>query len=798
MYKLSTYPTFVKAEGNVALTSNGRIVIGYAVKNPEIYTLAEDGYDTIHQVFYNAIKIFPPGTIFHKMDIYVKSAYNASALPDKTYIQQKTKAHFHGQPFLNNTSFIFISSSNQGWLNASMINPLKKFVSPKDFLKALAEDENLIALAEQSADFLNSSKLFSVTPFNEAMFFHVERNYFNGLQMDRLTDVDTKANQIGESSIVIGSISKSEQLGEFSQNSMVNAEKSFGDTRFYMSPTDLLGFPINHNHIVNQIFYLTDHAKEVQQLEKLKTQFHGVRRFASAFDFQAKRIAEVLDNINANERIRLMGFHFNVIAFPEKEKERECTNEIATAFRNMDVAPYFPSGNNKTNIFVNSYPAFTNTLNAGNIVRPIDLQQALCYLQTATNYSCDGQGVLFNDRLYTLPIYRDIWDEEKKRVKARNFFILAPTGEGKSVLANHILRQYYEDDVRVVIIDLGDSYHKLSLLYPEDTAYIKYQEGSSLGINPFFVSDHLKVSATKISELTNFIFILWKREQQPTDQEIVSLNKIIGLYYEQVNEGHSFPQFYSFIQQNKTRLYSALELSSSFFDIDDFLHTCSEFVGEGMYSFLFENTEDSSYQIEGKKFVVFELDEVKDNSLLLTIMLHLISDAIHKVVWKDRSTRGVVFFDEFAKMLKFPNVLSSAEYFFQAARKQGAAIGIVLQSPSQLPENDTANAIIDNTPILFVLNNQNGYREVVKRFNLSVHETALLNSISNNFHGRTKYSEVFMKIGNYSNVVRLSLPEEVLLAYESEGKAYTEMMKLYGKTKDMYKAIELYKTQKNR
>jgi conjugal transfer ATP-binding protein TraC len=96
----------------------------------------------------------------------------------------------------------------------------------------------------------------------------------------------------------------------------------------------------------------------------------------------------------------------------------------------------------------------------------------------------------------------------------------------------------------------------------------------------------------------------------------------------------------------------------------------SIFVKEGLLSFLFKNDADNSYQLEDKSFIVFEMDEIKDNKLLLSIMLHMISEAIQKVVWSDKDTRGVVFFDEFAKMLKFPEVLSSAEYFFQAGRKQ--------------------------------------------------------------------------------------------------------------------------------
>jgi type IV secretory pathway VirB4 component len=272
----------------------------------------------------------------------------------------------------------------------------------------------------------------------------------------------------------------------------------------------------------------------------------------------------------------------------------------------------------------------------------------------------------------------------------------------------------------------------------------------------------------------------------------VSLRKIITLYYSTIESGHSFPQFYQFVSKNKADILKVAEIKKEFFDIEDFLHITSEFVGNGIYSFLFSEDKDNSYRIKDKRFIIFELDQVKDNHVLLTIMLHLIQDAINKVVWKDRSTKGMVFFDEFAKMLKFPSVLTTAEYFYQAARKQEAAIGTVLQSPTQLPENDTSSAIIDNTQIFYILPNEKGYESVVQRFRLSNHDHIQCKSLKNNFSGKIKYSEFLLKIGSESNVMRLELPIEALYTYQSEGREYEAIMGIYEETKDMQKAVDTY------
>ena len=50
-----------------------------------------------------------------------------------------------------------------------------------------------------------------------------------------------------------------------------------------------------------------------------------------------------------------------------------------------------------------------------------------------TASSTDEKGIIFNDRQNNIPVIKDVWDEKKKRIKARNFAIFAPTGEGKSL-----------------------------------------------------------------------------------------------------------------------------------------------------------------------------------------------------------------------------------------------------------------------------------------------------------------------------------------------------------------------------
>lgn len=110
-------------------------------------------------------------------------------------------------------------------------------------------------------------------------------------------------------------------------------------------------------------------------------------------------------------------------------------------------------------------------------------------------------------------------------------------------------------------------------------------------------------------------------------------------------------------------------------------------------------------------------------------MFKLIKSAIQRTIWKNRAQKGIILFDEFAKKLKFDNVLESVEFNYQAIRKQNGAIGIILQSINQLPTNSTSASILENTQVIYSLHSEKGYDDLVKRLNLSSHDLNQIKSI---------------------------------------------------------------------
>ena len=132
------------------------------------------------------------------------------------------------------------------------------------------------------------------------------------------------------------------------------------------------------------------------------------------------------------------------------------------------------------------------------------------------------------------------------------------------------------------------------------------------------------------------------------------------------------------------------------------------------------------------------------------------------------------------------------EFYYQAIRKQEGAIGIILQSINQLPNNSTSASILENTQVIYSLNNEKGYGELVKRLNLSSHDLNQLKSIKNNFSGSRKYTEIFIKIGKESNVFRLEVPPEVYAAYLTDGAENDRIMRIYKEGGCMETAIKKF------
>ncbi|MCL8009406.1 TraG family conjugative transposon ATPase [Gelidibacter japonicus] len=791
---LSFYQPIIDIQDNVVFANNGNVILGYSVEMPEIYSLSEKDFEDIHAAWFQSVKSMPVGTVIHKQDVYLKKVYKSESLPNTTFLEKATHDHFYGREYIAHKSYLFfILTKNKSLNNAKYVNPFRK--TSKEVIEELNTSvQQFIGSVNDSVSFINNSRKINLNPLGATEIYAMTQSYFNGFNEGFDTNIllDKSHLNIGDNIFDVLSINSELCFGGSVQSSKTNDYFTSDDFVFHQGYIDGLGLTLNENHIVNQIIYLDDKHKWRKLLDKKIEELNRSSNFGSQNKVVLKKIQYIQDQINADDTSRIIRGHLNVIYWNKNvENLNRIGSKIKTEFKELDIVPYYPQGEERKHYILNSFFCFSSNFSNEDLY-VIDLKHALCLLINNSNYKSDATGIVFNDREHNIPVLKDVWDDQKKRIKARNFAIFAPTGEGKSFLANNILRQYFESGVRLVIIDLGGSYTKFAKLYPEDYTVLRYESGKNLGINPFYISHEDDLTPECLEDLSIFLFELFASDLKVNKAQSVSIKKILLYYYKSVPPIHSLESFYNFIEHHQEELLEHLKIQEEYFNVSGFLHIMSEYVGSGIYSFLFELSEDQTYKIEQKRLIVFELDEVKDNKEILSVMLKLIKSAIQRTIWKNRAEKGIILFDEFAKQLKFENVLESVEFYYQAIRKQNGAIGIILQSINQLPNNSTSASILENTQVIYSLHNEKGYDELQKRLNLSTHDLNQLKSIKNNLVGSRKYTEMFIKIGKESNIFRLEVPKEVYAAYLTDGAENEAIMKLYEKYQNMEKAITEY------
>ena len=789
---IATYNPIIEIQDNLIFANNGNIIACYRGELPEIYSLSEKDFEDLHGIWFQALKSLPVGCVIHKQDVYVKKGFSSEYLPNDTFLAKATHDHFKGREYIDHSCYLFLTLvRNKTLNNPKYVNPFRK-VSKGIYQKLNQNVHSFVGSVNDSITYINNSRKVQFLPLEKSEILKFSQDFFNGFNLDFDTDMLLEKSKItiGNNHFDVLAVNSESCFSESVQTSKINERFTSDDFVFHQGYIDGLGLSLNENHIVNQIVYLDDKQKWRKLLEKKIEELKKSSNFGTQNKVILKKIEHIVDQINNDDSARIIRGHVNIIYWDKDAKNLErIGSQIKSEFKELDITPYYPRGEERKNYILNSYPCFSSNFSNEDLY-VTDLKHALCLFVNNTNYRTDRQGIIFNDREHNIPVLKDVWDEKKKRIKARNFAIFAPTGEGKSFLANNILRQYFEMGVRLVIIDLGGSYTKFASLYPEQFTVLRYESGKNLGINPFYVANSSDITPERLEDLSVFLFELIGEGTKPKKEQSVALKKILHSYYKTTSDNHSLDSFYTYIETQRENLLTQLHIHSDYFNVEGFLHILSEYVREGLYSFLFETSEDQSYKIEDKRLIVFELDEVKDNKEILSVMLKLIKTAIQRTIWQNKDEKGIILFDEFAKQLKFDNVLESVEFYYQAIRKQEGAIGIILQSINQLPDNSTSASILENTQVIYSLNNEKGYTELVKRLNLSSHDLNQLKSIKNNLSGKRKYTEIFIKIGKESNIFRLEVPQEVFAAYLTDGADNEAIMALYKEHGSMERAIK--------
>jgi conjugation system TraG family ATPase len=389
-------------------------------------------------------------------------------------------------------------------------------------------------------------------------------------------------------------------------------------------------------------------------------------------------------------------------------------------------------------------------------------------------YYTDRQGV---------PVAIDISGKEGKEkiTDNSNFFCLGPSGSGKSFHMNSVVRQMWEQNTDVVMVDTGNSYEGLCEYV--GGKYISYTEEHPITMNPFRIKRE-EYNVEKIGFLKNLIMLIWKGSDGTiTKTEDKLIEQTITEYYENYFNGKikslSFNTFYEFSVETIPRICRDNNLTG--IDIASFDFLMKGFYKGGNYELTLN--EDLDTTLFDETFIVFEIDSIKDNPLLFPIVTLIIMDLFIQKM-RIKKNRKVLVIEEAWKAIASPMMAEYIKYLYKTARKFWASVGVVTQEIQDIIGSPIVKeAIINNSDVVMLLD-QSKFKErfddiqsILGLTEVDCKKIFTINRLDNK-EGRSYFREVFIRRGQVGAVYGVEEPHECYMTYTTE-RAEKEALKLY-------------------
>jgi conjugation system TraG family ATPase len=401
-------------------------------------------------------------------------------------------------------------------------------------------------------------------------------------------------------------------------------------------------------------------------------------------------------------------------------------------------------------------------------------EQATCFFNLETNYrsSISPVGIRMGDRLTGRPVHVDISDEPIKKgiCTNRNKFILGPSGSGTSFFTNHMVRSYYEQGTHIVLVDVGHSYKGLCDLVKG--YYFTYDEHNPIRFNPFYIGPDDTLDTEKKESIKTLLLALWKKDKETFNRsEYVALSNALQLYFDLVGKNKdifpSFNTFYEFLKDDFVKKLEQDKVKEKDFDVTNFLYVLRPYYKGGEFDYLLNATENLDLLTE--RFIVFELDNIKDHPILFPVVTIIIMEVFISKMRKLKGIRKMILIEEAWKAIAKEGMAEYIKYLFKTVRKfYGEAIVVTQEVEDIISSPVVKQAIINNSDCKILLD-QNKFDQIQELLGLTEKEKALVLSINKANDPARKYKEVFISLGGMlSRVYATEVSLEEYLAYTTE------------------------------
>lgn len=878
----------------IIYTKKGDYSAVLEMENPiKKYSADTDSYYDFTTLMASVIQVLGEGYALHKQDVFVRKNFDMSRVAakkkkgsKKAFLSEAYFRFFNGREYTEATTYLVITQKGKKGGIHTYDN--SKW---RDFLVKIQKVFDRLKSGEVNCRFLTAAECKEYADRFFAFDFKNKNISMTDFKVDS-EKIGMGNKQIKVYSLLdVDSIGLPDNIRPYTDVSVNNAVIS----------QDLLA-DIDHvpgvdSIVYNQVIFLPNQKREMMKLDKKKNRHASIPNPNN--QIAVEDINAVQNELARNGKI-LVYAHYNLIVQTSSDYDfQKVTNSLENIFARYNIH-ISKRAYNQLELFVASFPGNCFRLNQDYDQFLTLSEAALCLMYKERQAVGDDSALkcYYTDR-QGLPLAVDTSGKEGKKryTNNSNFFVLGPSGSGKSFFMNTVMRQYREQDTDIVIIDTGDSYEGLCSYF--DGTYISYSKEKPISMNPFKVTDaeYNENFGEKKNFLKSLIFQLFKGAEFPTKLEDAVINQTIVEYYEEyfhpfegfneeerkemktkllledkkngeydkfeeeleerygdeyeieeleykklsdrdkriseklkaviedraATEGEkevaqralqrltpevienkylmriehqidkierqkkklkvtelSFNSYYEFAVE---RIPQIMKQQNIQFNIHDFATILQAFYKGGENESILNNDIDGS--LFDEKFIVFEIDKVKDDPVLFPILTLIIMDVFTQKM-RIKKGRKCLVIEEAWKAIATPVMADYIKYLYKTARKHWAMVGVVTQEIQDITSSPIVKEAIINNSDVFMLLDQSKFKDKFYDIKATLSLTDIdckkiftINRLDNH-EGRSRFQEVFIKRGQDGEVYGVEEPPECYINYTTE-KVEKEAFKFYRK-----------------
>jgi len=776
MIKVEDILPILDIEHDAIVSKMGDITVAFKVKLPEIFTMSDQEYEALHHTWIKAIKVLPKHSVLHKQDWFTEAKYEAKFKDAGSFLYRSSERFFNERPYLDHSCYIMLTKKPKGRkISTSVVSTLlKRSIVPEEALDPKSFQDFLNNVG-QFQKILEDSGLVTMKRMSDSELSAFVLQFLSLSDDNLLRDISFEEHiRVGENNLQLFTLSDAECLPALC-GSRINYDKYSTDkTKFSVGFASPIGQLLSCNHIYNQYVFIEDAHKTIQKLESKKLRLQSLSAY-SRENLIAKEATDAFLNEAIAEQRLPVKVHFNIISWTDdRARLKDIRNLTSSAITQMDAVPKIETAG-APQIYWGGIPGNAADFPMNEAFDTFS-PQACCFFNLETNYrsSLSPVGMRLGDRLSGTPVHVDISDEpmEKGICTNRNKFILGPSGSGKSFFTNHMVRSYYEQGTHIVLVDVGHSYKGLCDLV--GGYYFTYSDTKPIRFNPFHIGDGDVLDTEKKESIKTLLLALWKKDDESFNRsEYVALSNALQMYFDREVSFRCFDSFYEFLQGEFVEVLRSENVKEKDFDVANFLYVLRPYYRGGEFDYLLNATEN--LDLLSQRFIVFELDNIKDHPILFPVVTIIIMEVFISKMRKLKGIRKMILIEEAWKAIAKEGMAEYIKYLFKTVRKfYGEAVVVTQDIEDIISSPVVKQAIINNSDCKILLDQskyQNKFDQIQELLGLTDKEKALVLSINKANDPFRKYKEVFISLGGVlSKVYRTEVSPEEYLAYTTEEK----------------------------